>query len=119
MRILGLLKGDATYEAGAPPSPELMERMGAFMEEVNKAGILIAADGLLPTSAGKRMRLENGKLTITDGPFTESKEVIASYAIYEVKTMDEAVEWTARFLSVIGEGECELRPIPEWDAPAQ
>ena len=113
MRILGLLKADAQSEAGLPPSPELIAKVGAFMEEVAKAGVLIGGDGLKPSSAGKRVKLENGKVTVIDGPFTESKELIASYALFEVETMDEAVEWTRRFLEVLGGGESELRPIFE------
>ena len=111
MRILGLLKADKESEAGAPPSPELLEKMGKFIEEVMKAGVLKATDGLTPSAMGKRVRLSNGKVTVTDGPFTESKELVASYALFEVKTMAEAVHWTTRFLQVLGEGECELRPI--------
>jgi hypothetical protein len=113
MRILGLLKADKDSEAGVPPRPELMERMGKFIGEITKAGVLRATDGLQPSSKGKRVRLSKGKVTVTDGPFTESKELIASYALFEVKTMAEAIEWTKRFLEVLGEGECELRPIFE------
>jgi len=113
MRIMGLLKADEHSEAGAPPSMELMERMGTFVEEVTKAGVLLGSDGLKPTSHGKRVRLSDGKVTVTDGPFTESKELIASYALFQVKTMDEAVKWTTRFLEVLGEGQCELRPLFE------
>lgn len=113
MRILGLLKADKESEAGAPPSPELMARMGDFMEEVTKAGVLLATDGLQPSSKGARVRLHEGKVTVTDGPFTESKELVASYALFQVKSMEEAVEWTTRFLKVLGEGECELRPVFE------
>jgi hypothetical protein len=111
MRILGMLKADASSEAGAPPSPELMERMGTFIGEIMEAGVMLATDGLHPSSKGKRVGLKNGKVTVIDGPFTESKELVASYALFEVKTMDEAVMWTKRFLEVLGEGECELRPI--------
>jgi hypothetical protein len=111
MRILGMMKADASSEAGAPPSKELIERMGTFMEEVTKAGVLIASDGLVPSAKGKRIRLADGKLTVIDGPFTESKELVASYALFDVKSMDEAVHWTTRFLQVLGKGECELRPI--------
>lgn len=93
------------------PTKELMERMGTFMEEVAAAGVLEATDGLKPSSEGKRVKLENGDLTVTDGPFTESKELVASYAIFNVASMDEAVHWTQRFLEVLGTGECELRPI--------
>lgn len=111
MRILGLLRADADSEAGAPPSAELMGRMGVFMEEVAKAGILVGSEGLKPTSQGKRVKLADGKVTVTDGPFTESKELVASYALFQVKSFDEAVHWTKRFLEVLGRGECELRPI--------
>ncbi len=113
MRILGLLKADKDSEAGVPPSPELIAKMGTFIEEVAKAGVLLATDGLQPSAKGKRVRLSQGKVTVIDGPFTESKELIASYALFQVKTMEEAVEWTTRFLNVLGEGECELRPVFE------
>jgi hypothetical protein len=113
MKFMGLLRADADSEAGAMPSPELIERMGTFLEEVTKAGVLLAADGLKPSSEGKRVRLSQGKATVIDGPFTESKELIASYALFEVKSMDEAIHWTRRFLEVLGEGECEIRPIFE------
>jgi hypothetical protein len=113
MRILGLLRADEESEAGVLPSKELMEEMGKFIEEVTKAGVLLATDGLQPSSKGKRVRLSEGKITVIDGPFTESKELIASYALFEVKSMVEAIEWTTRFLKVLGRGECELRPVFE------
>src|SRR4051812_46112003 len=87
MRCMGLLKADKYSEAGAPPSQELMERMGTFIEEISKAGVLVATDGLQPSVKGKRVKLADGKVTVTDGPFTESKELIASYALFEVKSM--------------------------------
>jgi hypothetical protein len=111
MRVLGTVRADEHSERGEPPSPELMARMGEFMTEVAKAGVLISSDGLLPSSHGKRISMHDGKITVVDGPFTESKELIASYALFEVKSMAEAEEWTKRFLQVLGEGECELRPI--------
>jgi hypothetical protein len=113
MRFLGLLRADEHSESGAPPSAELLARMGPFLEEITKAGVLLASDGLLPTSQGKRVRLSGGKVTVIDGPFTESKELIASYALLETKSMAEAVEWTTRFLRVLGQGECEIRPLME------
>ena len=113
MRILGMLKADAGSETGAPPSKEMIERMGVFIEEISKAGVMLATDGLHPSAKGKRVKLANGKFTVIDGPFTESKELVASYALFQVKTMDEAVHWTKRFLEVLGKGECELRPIFE------
>src|SRR5262245_28460192 len=113
MRFLGLLKADKDSEAGVPPSPELMERCDKFVEEVMKAGVLVSTAGLQPSSQGKRVRLTGGKATVTDGPFAETKELIASYALLEVKSMDEAVYWTTRFLECLGEGECEIRPLFE------
>ena len=119
MRFIGLLKADKDSEASTPPSRELMEKMGTFMEEITRAGVLLATDGLQPSSKGKRVRVDGGKVTVTDGPFTESKELIASYALFQTKTIDEAVDWTARFLKVLGSGECEIRPIYEaTDFPA-
>jgi hypothetical protein len=94
--------------------------MGSFIEEITKAGVLLATDGLQPSSKGKRVRLTDGKIAVTDGPFTESKELVASYALFEVESMEEAVKWTTRFLQVLGKGECELRPIFEAsDFPAE
>ena len=113
MRVLGLLKADATSESGAPPSPELMEKMGKFMETITKAGVLVASEGLQPSAKGARVRVSDSKATVIDGPFTEAKELVASYAILEVASMAEAIEWTTRFLKVLGGGECELRPVFE------
>ena len=90
-----------------------MERMGTFMEEITKAGVLLATDGLHPSAKGKRVKLAGGKVTVTDGPFTESKELVASYALFQTKSIDEAVHWTTRFLQALGKGECEIRPIFE------
>lgn len=111
MRYLGLLRADEHSEAGAPPSRELMERMGKFIEEISRAGVLLATDGLHPSSKGARVKLSGGKVTVTDGPFTESKELVASYALFDVKSKAEAIEWTTRFLKVLGEGECEIRQV--------
>src|SRR5690606_7973637 len=111
MRFLGLLRADEASEANEPPSRELMEEMGKFIEEVTAAGVLVASDGLKPSSEGKRVKLEDGNVTVIDGPFTESKELVASYALFEVPTIDDAVYWTTRFLKVLGQGDCEIRPI--------
>lgn len=118
MRFLGLLKADKDSEAGVPPSKELMERCGKFIEEITQAGVLVATAGLQPSSKGARVRLSEGKVTVTDGPFAETKEVIASYALLETKSMAEAIEWTTRFLKALGEGECEIRPLFEAPGPA-
>jgi hypothetical protein len=113
MRVIGLLRADASSEAGEPPSPELLERCGQLIEEITKAGVLLATDGLQPSSTGARVRVAGNKVAVTDGPFTESKELIASYALMEVKSMAEAIEWTTRFLKALGGGECEIRPLYE------
>lgn len=119
MKILGMLRADDASETGAPPPKDLMERMGAFVEEATNAGVIVGGDGLRPSRFGKRVRLKDGNFDVIDGPFAESKELIASYALFQVDTMDDAVHWTRRFLAVLGQGECELRPItdPE-DFPA-
>src|ERR1700674_2578727 len=85
-------------EAGVPPTQDEMAKMGKFIEEMAKAGVLLAADGLQPSSKGARVRLSGGKVTVTDGPFTETKELIAGFAIVQVKSKAEAVEWAKRFL---------------------
>jgi hypothetical protein len=113
MRFLGLLRADRESEAGVPPSPEVMARMGPFLEEITKAGVLLATDGLHPSAKGARIKVRNGRCMVTDGPFTESKELVASYAVLEVKSKQEAVDWTRRFLEVLGGGECEIRQVYE------
>ena len=111
MRFMGLLKADKSSEAGVPPSPELLARMGKFIDEITRAGVLVASDGLKPSSFGTRVRLSDGNFTMTDGPFAETKELVASYALFEVPSKEEAIHWTKRFLEVLGEGECEIRPL--------
>lgn len=113
MRYMALLKADKDTEAGVPPTKELMDRMGQFMEEVVKAGVVLATDGLHPSSKGARVRLAGGKRTVTDGPFTETKELIASYALLQVQSKEEAIEWVSRFLNVLGEGESDIYQVYE------
>jgi hypothetical protein len=113
MRFIGMLRADKSSEAGTPPTPELMAKMGAFVQEAMQAGVLAGGDGLHPSSRGVRVKLSGGKFTVTDGPFTESKELVASYAIMNVASKDEVVHWTKRFLEVLGQGECEIRQIFE------
>lgn len=114
MKIMGLLRADASSEAGEMGSSELFEEMGKFMEEATAAGVILAGDGLKPSSFGKRVSMVDGKTTVVDGPFTESKELIASYSILQVNDWEQALYWTNRFLQIIGSGECELRPIYEY-----
>jgi hypothetical protein len=113
MRFIGLLKADKDSEAGVPPTPELMAKMGPFIEEVMKAGVLTQTEGLFPSSKATRIRLAGGKTQVTDGPFAETKELVASYALFDVKSKAEAVEWTKRFLEVLGQGECMIYQIME------
>jgi hypothetical protein len=120
MKVMGLLKADADSEAGLPPTPELVGKMGDFIEEITRAGVLLQTDGIQPSSTGKRVNLKDGKYTVIDGPFTETKELVAGYAIFQVDTMEEAVEWTKKFLNVLGTGQCELRPVFDMsDFPAE
>jgi len=93
-------------ETSAPPSPELMAELGKFMEEAVKAGVVVTTGGLQPT--GTRAQLSGGKLTVTDGPFIEAKELIAGFAVIQVNSKEEAVEWATRFRKIIGEGESEI-----------
>ena len=97
------------------PTREVLEPMGKFNEELVKAGIMLAADGLHPSSKGKRVRFSNGKKTVVDGPFTETKELVAGFWIWQVKSMDEAVEWIRRCPDPMPgeESEIELRPVFE------
>lgn len=112
MRFLSLVR--INEKAGVVPSAQLMADMGTLMEELSKAGKLVDTAGLRPTAEGKRVRLAHGKLSVTDGPFTESKEVIGGYALLEAESMEEALELTRRFLKVHGDEwnvECEVRPL--------
>jgi hypothetical protein len=111
MRFLGVLKADNDSEAGVPPSSEFMEKMGKFMEEVMRAGVVKSTEGLHPSSKASRVTVADGKAQVTDGPFAETKELIASYALFEVKSKAEAIDWTTRFLKVMGGGECMIYQI--------
>lgn len=109
MRFLSIYK---SAENG-PPTPEEMERMGKLVEEGMKAGYLVAVEGCLPSVMGARVRLSNGDVTVTDGPFTESKEVVGGFAILEAASREEAIRRVREFLAVAGDGECELRQLYE------
>jgi len=111
MRFMLLAKGDKRYEAGLPPEPELMEKMGRFMEEESKRGVLVMAGGLAPSMLSKRIKNEAGVITVMDGPFAEAKEVIGGFAIVDVASMAEAIECSKRFWRVNGDGEGEIRPM--------
>ncbi|MBP5955079.1 YciI family protein [Pseudomonas anatoliensis] len=96
MRFMILVKASADSEAGIMPSEELLTAMGNFNEDLTKAGILVAADGLHPSSKGARVRFSGEKRTVTDGPFIETKELVAGYWIWDVKSKEEAIEWVKR-----------------------
>jgi hypothetical protein len=110
MRFLSIYKAP---ETNVPPTTEEMAKMGKLIEEMTNAGVLLATEGCLPSAKGARVRRSGGKLTVTDGPFTESKELVAGFALLNAKSKEEAVELTKRFLEVAGEGECEIRQIFE------
>lgn len=109
MKFLSVYK---SVEKG-PPTQEEMARMGKLVEESMKAGFLVATEGCMPSPSGARVRLSNNKITVTDGPFTESKEVIGGFAILKANSKEEAIEMARQFLQVAGEGECELRQLYE------
>jgi hypothetical protein len=110
MRFLSIFK---TTERNTPPSPEEMATMGKLIEEGMKTGWLISTEGCLPTSLGARVRNDHGKLTVTDGPFAETKEVIGGFAILEAISKEKAIDLARQFLTVAGNGECELRQLYE------
>jgi hypothetical protein len=110
MKFLSLYK---SAEKGVPPSQEEMTRMGKLVEDGMKAGWLVGTEGCLPSALGARVRFSNGKHTVTDGPFTEAKEVVGGFAILQVSSKEEAIKLAKDFLKVVGDGECELRQIYE------
>jgi len=114
MRFLSVYK---SAEKGVPPSMEEMTRMGELVEEAMKAGYLLATEGCMPSANGARVRVTNGKFSVTDGPFTEAKEVIGGFAIMKANSREEAVKFVEEFLAVVGEGECELRQLYEAPGP--
>ena len=99
-RFLSMIRVDEQNAPAEGPSPELQERMGALFEEITKAGVMLDTAGLTPTSDGTRITWSGGKLSATDGPFTETKEVVGGYAILQAKDKAEALEWTKRFLQI-------------------
>jgi hypothetical protein len=103
-------------ESDDPPSSEEVTAMGKLIEEMTRAGVLLAAEGCLASARGARVRIDGGKYTVVDGPFPETKELIAGLCLLQVKSKAEAVEWTKRFLSVVKEGESEIRQLHETPA---
>jgi hypothetical protein len=120
MRVMVIVKASKESEAGILPSPELIAKMGKFNEELHKAGIVLAMDGLQSSAKGKRVKFGDGKRIVTDGPFAETKELIAGFWLWRVKSMDEAVEWLKR-APFDGGAEIEIRQVFELEdfAPSQ
>jgi len=110
-----LIKADKDTEAGVLPSEQLLADMGKYNEELVKAGIMLAGEGLHPSAKGARVKFSGGKTTVIDGPFTEAKELIAGFWLWQVKSMEEAVEWVKRIPNPMGvpEAEIEIRPVFE------
>jgi hypothetical protein len=112
MRVMVVVPANKESEAGVLPDEKILNEMGKFNEELVKAGVMLAGEGLHPTSKGKRVRFEGTKRTVIDGPFTEGKELIAGFWLWQVKSMDEAVEWLKR--APFGGGvEITIRPVFE------
>ncbi|WP_242343721.1 YciI family protein [Anaeromyxobacter terrae] len=111
LRVLAVHKADESSEAGAPPSPQMMADMAKLVEDMSKAGVLLATEGLMPSSTGWRLRYRGGKRTVIDGPFAESKELIAGFVILDVKTKDDVFYWAQRFADVVGDVEMDVRPL--------
>ncbi len=114
MRVMVLVKANEESEAGAMPSKQILAEMGKYNEELTKAGVLLAGDGLHPSSKGKRVRFSGDKPTVIDGPFAETKELIAGFWIWQVRSVEEAVEWLKR-APFSGGAEVELRPVFEME----
>ena len=115
MRVMVMVKADKNTEAGVMPSEEMLAAMGKFNEELVKAGIMLAGEGLHPSSKGARVRFSGSKRTVIDGPFTETKELIAGFWLWEVKSKEEAIEWVKRCPNPMPgtEAEIEIRQVFE------
>ena len=114
MKVMVLVKATAESEAGEMPSTELLTAMGAYNEELVKAGIMLAGEGLHPSSRGKRVRFEGAQRSVVDGPFSETKELVAGFWLWQVRSMEEAVEWVKRCPNPMeGSSEIEIRQVFE------
>lgn len=115
MRVMVIVKATKNSEAGQMPSEKLLADMGKFNEELVKAGVMLAGEGLHPSAKGKRVHFARGKKTVMDGPFADTKELVAGYWLWQVKSMDEAVEWVRRCPDPMAdeESDVEIRPVFE------
>jgi hypothetical protein len=112
MRVMVFVKGDPGSENGEPPPSDIVEKMQQFNEDLINAGVMLAGDGLYPSAKGVRVRFEGGKRTVIDGPFAEAKELVAGYWLWQVRSLDEAIEWLKK-APFDGGTEVEIRPIFE------
>jgi hypothetical protein len=113
MRVLVLVKANKESEAGTMPDEKILTEMGKFNEELVKAGVMLAGEGLHPSSKGARVKFAGGKRIVIDGPFAETKELVAGYWLWQVKSLDEAIEWLKR--APFEETEVEIRPLFEME----
>jgi hypothetical protein len=113
MQFMMWQKSNEQSESGAPPDPEMMARMGKLMEDTAKAGVMLSTGGMHPSAKSAHIRCSGGKFTLTDGPFAETKELIAGYAIIQVKSRAEAIEWCKRFYEIQGDGEGYIQQLHE------
>jgi hypothetical protein len=113
MRVMVMVKATEQSESGAMPGRETLEEMGRFNEELLKAGVLLSGEGLHASSRGARVKFRGGKSAVTDGPFAESKELIAGFWLWQVKSLEEAIEWIRRSPFKKGDEEVEIRPVLE------
>lgn len=118
MRVMVIVKATKNSEAGALPTEQLMQEMGEFNEELVRHGIMLAGEGLHPSSRGKRIKFSKGNQSVTTGPFSQTEELVAGFWIWEVKSMEEAVEWARKIPDPMGPGEeavVEIRPVMEME----
>jgi hypothetical protein len=116
MRVMVIVKADKDTEAGVPPNERLLAEMGQFNEELVKAGVLLAGEGLHPSSEGVRVRFAGGTRTVVDGPFAEARQLVAGFWLWQVKSLDEAIEWVRRCpVPAAVESEIEIRQVFEAD----
>ena len=112
MKVMVLVKATADSEAGVMPTPQLLAEMGRFNEALVRAGVMLAGEGLRPSREGKRVRFSGGSRTVTDGPFAETKELVAGYWLWEVKSIEEAVEWVKKCPNpMLTDSDVEIRPL--------
>ena len=113
MRFIAMYRPAVSESEMKPPTPEMMQGMGALMQEMMEKGLMIGAEGLFPSAMGSRVRLADGQITVNPGPFPEQGNIAMGYAVYQMDSMEDAVTWTERFLHLAGDGECEIRPLME------